>query len=108
MFSVLGAVHDCECVSGVTWVTSHLTSVSGEVGAGPSPCHALDRPHSFQSPNAGLISAVPKWGRGTTPTFSGTCGSLTDMWMRLTLYHRFLFQKSFDKFLKIYLIGSGS
>ncbi|XP_050719798.1 vinculin-like isoform X3 [Eriocheir sinensis] len=38
--------------------------VSGEVGAGPSPCHDLDRPHSFQSPNAGLISAVPKWGRG--------------------------------------------
>lgn len=67
------------CAVGVTWVTSYLASVSGEVGAVPSPCSALDHPHSFQSPNAGLISAVPKWGRGTTPVFSGTCGLLSNL-----------------------------
>ena len=51
---------------GATRVTSYLASVGGQVGAGSSPYSALDHPHSFYSPNAGLITAVHKWGRGTT------------------------------------------
>nr|XP_045625416.1 vinculin-like isoform X10 [Procambarus clarkii] len=46
--------------------------VGSELGGVPSPYSSLDRPHSFRSPSAGLLSAVPKWGRGNT------CDALND------------------------------
>ncbi|XP_042236626.1 vinculin-like isoform X3 [Homarus americanus] len=40
--------------------------VGSELGGVPSPYSSLERPYSFRSPSAGLLSAVPKWGRGDT------------------------------------------
>ncbi|KAG7160709.1 putative Vinculin-like 1 [Homarus americanus] len=42
------------------------TPVGSELGGVPSPYSSLERPYSFRSPSAGLLSAVPKWGRGDT------------------------------------------
>ncbi|KAG0720866.1 Vinculin [Chionoecetes opilio] len=48
-------------------MSSLVLNVGGQVGARSSPCSVLDRPQPFHSPNAGLITAVPKWGRGEPP-----------------------------------------